>query len=107
MVYFFIKICKISRIKLMKAKCLRKHSRHEKTAVLLKLLSVVMNDAKPLTPQAHEQNSIFKCKQHTRTVHDPNYVKNNSCVASIGAQRLFLPNCSFKRSTMILIRKSA
>ena len=33
--------------------------------------SVVMNDATPLTPLAHEQSSIFKCKQHTCTVHDP------------------------------------
>ena len=29
-----------------------------------------MNDATPLTPLAHEQNSIFKCKQHTCTLHD-------------------------------------
>jgi len=29
---------------------------------------MVMKDATPLTPQAYEQNSIFKCKQHT--VHD-------------------------------------
>jgi len=34
-------------------------------------LSVVMNDATPLTPLAHEQNSIFKCKQHKCTLHDP------------------------------------
>jgi len=34
--------------------------------------SVAMNDATPLTnPLAHEQNSIFKCKQHTCTLHDP------------------------------------
>ena len=30
--------------------------------------SVVMNDATPLT---HKRNSIFKCKQHTCTLHDP------------------------------------
>ena len=32
-----------------------------------------MNDATPLTPLAHERNSIFKCKQHTHTctLHDP------------------------------------
>jgi len=34
-------------------------------------LSAVMNDATPLTPLAHERNSIFKCKQHTCTLHDP------------------------------------
>ena len=28
-----------------------------------------MKDATPLTPLAHGQNSIFKCKQHT--IHDP------------------------------------
>jgi len=33
--------------------------------------SVVMNDATPLTPLAHERNSIFKCKQNTCTLHDP------------------------------------
>jgi len=33
--------------------------------------SVVKNDATPLTPLAHERNSIFKCKQHTCTLHDP------------------------------------
>jgi len=33
--------------------------------------SAVMNDATPLTPLAHERNSIFKCKQHTCTLHDP------------------------------------
>ena len=33
--------------------------------------SVVMNDATPLTPLAHKQNSIFKCKQYTCTLHDP------------------------------------
>jgi len=34
--------------------------------------SVVMNDVAPLTPpSAHEQNSIFKCKHHTCTLHDP------------------------------------
>jgi len=32
-------------------------------------ISVVMKDATPLTPLAHERNSIFKCKQHT--IHDP------------------------------------
>jgi len=60
-------------IKLIKGKVLRKHRLHEETAasVLLKLfLSLVMNVATPLTPGAHEQNSIFKCKQHTCTLHD-------------------------------------
>jgi len=33
--------------------------------------SVVMNDATPLTPLAHERNSIFNCEQHTCTLHDP------------------------------------
>jgi len=33
--------------------------------------SVVMYDATPLTPLAHAQNSIFKCKQQTCTLHDP------------------------------------
>ena len=37
--------------------------------------SVVINDATPLTPpshwRVHERNSIFKCKQHTCTLHDP------------------------------------
>jgi len=28
-------------------------------------LSVEMKNATPLTPQGHERNSIFKCKQHT------------------------------------------
>jgi len=39
-------------MKLMKGKALRKHSLQEKTAasVLLKLSSVVKNDATPLTP---------------------------------------------------------
>jgi len=32
--------------------------------------SVVMNDATPLMPLAHERNSIFKYKQHTCTLHD-------------------------------------
>jgi len=32
---------------------------------------VVINDTTPLTPLAHERNSIFKCKQHTCTLHDP------------------------------------
>jgi len=31
--------------------------------------SVEMKDVTPLTPLAHERNSIFKCKQHT--IHDP------------------------------------
>ena len=33
--------------------------------------SVVMNDAEPLTPPSAKRNSIFKCKQHTCTLHDP------------------------------------
>jgi len=33
--------------------------------------SVVMNNATPMTPLAHAQNSIFKCKQHTCTLHGP------------------------------------
>jgi len=31
--------------------------------------SVVMKDATPLTPLAHERNSIYKCKQ--QTIHNP------------------------------------
>jgi len=30
-----------------------------------------MHDATPLTPLAHERNYIFKCKQHTYSLHDP------------------------------------
>ena len=33
--------------------------------------SVIMSDATPLTPLAHKRHSIFKCKQHTCTLHDP------------------------------------
>ena len=58
----------------MKGKALRKHSLHEKTAasVLLKLF-ISSNEWCHTTdaPLAHEQNSIFKCKQHTCTHHDP------------------------------------
>ena len=60
--------------KLMKGKTLRKHSLHEKTSasVLLKLF-ISGNEWWHTTdaPLAHEQNSIFKCKQHTCTLHDP------------------------------------
>ena len=60
--------------KLMKGKALRKHSLHEKTAasVLLKLF-ISSNEWCHTTdaPLAHDRNSIFKCKQHTCTVHDP------------------------------------
>jgi len=58
----------------MKGKALRKHSLHEKTAasVLLKLFTS-SNEWFHTTDAllAHEQNSIFKCKQHTCTLHDP------------------------------------
>ena len=44
--------------------------------------SVVMNDATPLTPPSAWAEAIFKCKQHTCTLHDPwgpeqylNYIK--------------------------------
>jgi len=43
---------------------------------------MVIKDATQQTPLAHDQNSFFKCKQHT--VHDPggqeqyNYTTNNS-----------------------------
>ena len=61
-------------IKLMKGKALMKHSLHEKTAAsdLLKLF-ISGNEWWHTTdaPLAHEQNSIFKCKQHTCTLHDP------------------------------------
>jgi len=33
--------------------------------------SLVMNDATPPRPLAHKRSSIFKCKQHTCTLHDP------------------------------------
>jgi len=56
----------------MKGKALRKHILHGKTAasVLLKLL-ISSNERCHTTdaPLAHEQNSIFKCKQHT--IYDP------------------------------------
>ena len=58
----------------MKGKALRKHSLHEKTAasVLLKLF-ISSNEWCHTTDAllAHKRNSIFKCKQHTCTLHDP------------------------------------
>jgi len=50
---------------------LRKHSLYEKaaTSVLLKLF--ISSNEWCHTTDAHEQNSIFKCKQHTCTLHDP------------------------------------
>jgi len=43
--------------------------RQEQPRFYWSCLSVVMKDATPLTPLAHEQNSIFQCEQHT--IHDP------------------------------------
>ena len=34
-------------------------------SVILKLFMNSNKDATPLTPQAHERTSIFKCMQHT------------------------------------------
>jgi len=39
-------------------------------------LSVVMKDAIPLTPPAHEWNTLFKCKEHT--IHD-HFMLNMNC----------------------------
>jgi len=59
-------------------KAIRKHSLHEKTAasVLLKLFIsgnewCHTTDDPSARAELHEQNSIFKCKQHTCTLHDP------------------------------------
>jgi len=61
----------LNEIKLMTGNAPMKHSLHEKKAasVLLSCSSVVLNDATPLTPLAHERNSFSKCKHYT--IHDP------------------------------------
>jgi len=43
--------------------------------------STVIKDATPLTPIAHERNSIFKCKQHT--IHDPRGPANYNYTKSV------------------------
>jgi len=54
--------------KLMKGKAVRKHSLHEKTAASALLKLFIGGNEKCHTtdaPLAHEQNSIFKYRQHT------------------------------------------
>jgi len=60
-------------IKLMEGIALRKHSLHEKTtaSVLLKPFISSNEWCHTTDALAHERNSIFKCKQHTCTLHDP------------------------------------
>ena len=51
-----------------------------------------MNDATPLThPLAHEQNSIFKCKQHTCTLHDSLHEKT----AAMSGKEIFYVQFDF------------
>ena len=69
-------------IKLMKGKALRKHSLHEKTAASVLLKLFISGNKWCHThwrPLAHERNSIFKCKQHTCTLHDPWGPEKYSC----------------------------
>jgi len=60
----------------MKEKALRIHSLHEKTAASVLLKPFISSNewchtTDPPPPLAHKRNSIFKCKQHTCTLHDP------------------------------------
>jgi len=41
---------------------------------------MVIKDATPLTPLAHERSSIFKCKQHT--IYDPRATGKSTIVGS-------------------------
>jgi len=59
------------KFQLRKGKAPRKHSLHGKKQPRFywSCSSTVIKDATPLTPIAHERDSIFKCKQHA--IHDP------------------------------------
>jgi len=70
-------------------------------------LSVVMKYATPLTPQAHERNSIFKCKQHT--IHDPwgpekyNYTMMNNTIFLLQSHDCYLSWVTCVNSRDIII----
>ena len=52
---------------------------------------MIMKDATPQTPLAHEQNSIFKCKQHKSMI--PENKKNmNAYLKAFSVQYLFIRN---------------
>jgi len=50
--------------------CMEKISASVRSCLLM-----VMTDATPLTPLAHEQNFIFNCRQHT--IHDRRETESN------------------------------